>query len=276
MIISDIEQAKEVLENVSYFRLAGYWLHLTVSPTDHQFKEGSYFADVLDLYLFDKELRVLVFTAIQTIEVTLRTKMIKHFATKFGAFWFMEEKYAFKKDIFRSNLAMINSSIYHSHEDFIVKHLKKYSTPELPPVWKTLEVIPLGTLSKLYSNFSDSSAKHFVAREFGVNHHKFFKTWMESIVVIRNFCAHHSRLVNRDIKIRPKMPELMPKAWITNLSFRPGSLYPQLCIIVYLLNSISASNTFVADFKRLLSTYPSVSTDSLGFPSNWEQEPLWK
>ena len=40
----------------------------------HQFREGSSFADIIDLYSFDKELRVLLFTAIQTIEVSVRTK----------------------------------------------------------------------------------------------------------------------------------------------------------------------------------------------------------
>ncbi len=42
------------------------------------------------------------------------------------------------------------------------------------------------------------------------------------------------------------------------------------------LNSISMGNTFVADFKQLLSKYPSVRTRLLGFPHNWEQEPLWR
>ena len=39
---------------------------------------------------------------------------------------------------------------------------------------------------------------------------------------------------------------------------------------------ISMGNTFVADFKQLLSKYPSVRTRLLGFPHNWEQEPLWR
>ncbi|KAB1327503.1 hypothetical protein F3B59_25925 [Bacteroides ovatus] len=51
---------------------------------------------------------------------------------------------------------------------------------------------------------------------------------------------------------------------------------PQLCYVVYWLNSISMGNTFVADFKQLLSKYPSVRTRLLGFPHNWEQEPLWR
>ncbi len=72
------------------------------------------------------------------------------------------------------------------------------------------------------------------------------------------------------------MPMRMPNTWITDFSFREQTLYPQLCYVVYWLNSISMGNTFVADFKQLLSKYPSVRTRLLGFPHNWEQEPLWR
>ena len=94
LLIDDVEQAIEVLDTISYFRLAGYWRHFEADRITHQFREGSSFADIIDLYSFDKELRALLFTAIQTIEVSVRTKIIKHFAPEFGAFWFMDENYA--------------------------------------------------------------------------------------------------------------------------------------------------------------------------------------
>lgn len=140
----------------------------------------------------------------------------------------------------------------------------------------TMPVISMGTLSKLYSNFSDASAKHAVAREFGLNHHKFLRSWLECLAVLRNCCAHHSRLSNRVFPVKPKMPERMPNTWIANFSFREQTLYPQLCYVAYWLNAITSGNTFIANFKQLLAKYPSVNTRLLGFPCNWEQEPLWR
>ena len=276
LLIDDVEQAIEVLDTISYFRLAGYWRHFEIDRFSHQFKKGCSFADVIDLYSFDKELRTLLFTAIQTIEVSVRTKIIKHFALEFGAFWFMDESYATNEIRFTANLAVIRKEVSRSHDDFITEHFRKYSEPDLPPVWKTLEVISMGTLSKLYSNFSDATAKHAVAREFGLNHHKFLRSWLECLAVLRNCCAHHSRLSNRFFPVKPMMPMHMPNTWITDFSFREQTLYPQLCYVVYWLNSISMGNTFVADFKQLLSKYPSVRTHLLGFLHNWEQEPLWR
>lgn len=54
------------------------------------------------------------------------------------------------------------------------------------------------------------------------------------------------------------------------------TIYPQLCYLVYWLNSISADNTFVEDFKHLLHEHPSVNARLMGFPAGWENEPLWK
>ena len=276
LLIDDIEQAIDVLDTISYFRLAGYWKHFEIDHFTHQFREGSCFSDIVKLYSFDKQLRALLFTAIQTIEVSVRTKIIKHFSPGFGPFWFMDETFALNDARFATNLAVIRKEVSRSHDDFITEHFRRYSEPDLPPVWKTLEVISMGTLSKLYSNFSDATAKHAVAREFGLNHHKFLRSWLECLAVLRNCCAHHSRLSNRVFPVKPKMPERMPNKWITDFSFREQTLYPQLCYLVYWLNSIIPDNTFVVDFKQLLIKYPSVNTRLLGFPYNWEQEPLWR
>ena len=76
LLIDNIEQATETLDTISYFRLAGYWRHLEIDHCTHLFKHGSNFINIVTLYHFDKQLRALLFTAIQTIEVTIRTKII--------------------------------------------------------------------------------------------------------------------------------------------------------------------------------------------------------
>lgn len=276
LFIDDVSHAQKTLDTISYFRLAGYWRHLEADRSTHQFKKGSKFTDITDAYYFDKQLRALLFSAIQTIEVVVRTKIIKHFAHTYGAFWFMNEECATNSSRFAANLAIVEKEVARSHDDFIKEHFRKYSEPELPPVWKTLEVVSMGTLSKLYSNFSDATAKHGIAREFGLNHHKFLRSWLECLAVIRNCCAHHSRLFNRVFPIKPQMPVRLSGVWITDFSFREQTLYPQLCYLVYWLNSISVDNTFVKDFKHLLHEHPTVNTRLMGFPAGWENEPLWK
>ncbi len=276
LIIDDDRQAIEALDVISYFRLADYWRYWETNRTTHQFKPNSRFSEILDYYYFDKELKALLFSAIQTIEVAIRTKIIKRFTPTFGAFWFMDANLASNQDFFNSNLEHIRTEVKRSHEEYIKEHFQKYTEPDLPPVWKTLEVVSFGTLSKLFGNFKDATVKHEVAHDFGLNHHKFLKSWLETLVALRNYCAHHSRVWNRKFPVKPQTPMRMPRKWISDFSFRQETLYPQLCCIAYWLNAIYPDNTFAAEFKAILAKHPFVSTRFMGFIAQWEQEPLWK
>ena len=114
----------------------------------------------------------------------------------------------------------------------------------------------------------DESRKHDVAHEFGLNHHKFLSSWLESLTSLRNHCAHHARVWNRAYPLKPTTPQVMPNKWITNFTFREESLYAQLCCIAYWLNAINTTNTFVGDLKLLLLRNPSIDPAMMGFPSN--------
>lgn len=143
--------------------------------------------------------------------------------------------------------------------------------PDLPLVWKTLEVVSLGTLSKLFSNFSDKDAKDLVATNFRLPQHIVLESWLECLTSLRNYIAHHARIWNRRF---PQKPELLRRSrypWIVNHPSQPFKLYPILCCITYWLNAIDASNTFVSDFKVLLVKYPNVDTAAMGFVAGWEQ-----
>lgn len=78
LLIVDDSFAEHYLKNISYYRLAGYWWPMQVDKVNHVFKPNSRFEDVIALYNFDSELRILVFNAIERIEIGLRTRMINH------------------------------------------------------------------------------------------------------------------------------------------------------------------------------------------------------
>ena len=44
----------------------------------------------------------------------------------------------------------------------------------------------------------------------------------------------------------------------------------------YLLFTVSPNNRFTQKFKSLLAEYPTVDIRAMGFPADWENEPLWK
>ena len=151
LIVNDEDTALKQLASISYFRLASYWKIFETDETTHQFVSGTRLEDVISLYTFDRELRSIIFTAIQDIEVALRTRIIHFFSLSHGAFWFMDASQFNNRSIFQTCLDSIQIELSRSKEEFLQEHFAKYDTPSMPPVWKTLEVVSFGNLSKLYA-----------------------------------------------------------------------------------------------------------------------------
>lgn len=80
LIITDDAWAEKILEDISYFRIVAYLRPMELDHTTHQFKPGATLEKAYQLYDFDKKLRLLVFNAIQTIEISLRSRVIHHFS----------------------------------------------------------------------------------------------------------------------------------------------------------------------------------------------------
>jgi abortive infection bacteriophage resistance protein len=60
------------------------------NKVEHKFKADSYFEDVIDLYNFDRHLRLLMFDAIERIEIALRTKLIYHLSLSYGSLFYLD------------------------------------------------------------------------------------------------------------------------------------------------------------------------------------------
>ena len=276
LIVSDEDMAIKQLASISYFRLASYWKLYETDTVTHQFINGTRLEDVVSLYNFDKELRTIIFTAIQDIEVALRTRIIHFFSLEHGAFWFMDATKFNNLSIFNACLENIQNELSRSREEFLQEHFARYDSPSMPPVWKTLEVVSFGNLSKLYANMKDNDVKKKVAKSMGLPKYEYMESWMRSITVLRNCCAHHGRVWNRRYPTMPQMPARLPLAWADTSRVRPMKLYAQLCAILYLEQSIVPNSNIKDKLLKLLADYPQVSVRRMGFPNGWENEPLWQ
>ena len=276
LIVSDEDTALKQLASISYFRLASYWKIFETDEATHQFANGTCLEDVISLYTFDRELRSIIFTAIQDIEVALRTRIIHFFSMTHGAFWFMDVSKFNNRNIFQTCLDNIQVELSRSKEEFLQEHFAKYSSPSLPPVWKTLEVVSFGNLSKLYANMKDVEVKKLVAKSVGLPQYTYLESWMRSLTVLRNCCAHHARTWNRRYPTMPQLPRRLPLTWVDTQHIRPMKLYAQLCLLLYLEQSITPNSQIKDRLLSLLKAYPKTITRQMGFPRGWESEPLWQ
>ena len=274
--IHDESEALRKLGVVSYFRIAAYLRPMEDDKETHHFKLGSTLENAFALYEFDTKLRQLIFAAIQEIEIALRAKVIQHFSLAYGPFWFMDVNLSANERLFAQNLSAIDRELERSREDFIKAHFKKYIKPAFPPAWKTLELASLGTLSKLYYNFSDKKVKKAIAREFNLPNHEILESWMRSIASLRNCCAHHARIWNRSLSATPQMTGKIRGNWINHTDIDSNRLYAVLCCTAYWMESINGKSHFVSGLKNLIAKYPMVDVAARGFPVGWENEPLWK
>ncbi len=277
MLFRDENSAIHFFENISYYRLKGYWWEMQYDEITHNFKEKSYFEDVIDLYEFDRELRLYVFDALERIEIALRTKLIHQLSLSYGPLWYLNYS-IFTNGIAQMSIAgHLSAEISRSKEQFIIKHNLKHKN-ELPEAWKALEVASLGSLSKIYKNLNHQlPQKAIIANEFGFNAHSDFSSFLEAITVIRNVIAHHSRLWNNNITTKylwPKNAKKPPLIYVPNEQQR-AKFFPLLSLILYTIEYVNHTNTVKTNFYKLIEKYPTVELFKMGFPKNWKEQPAW-
>ena len=275
--------AEKYLINISYYRLGEYWYVMQSDKEKHIFKPNSNFEDVITLYNFDADLRLLLFGVIEKIEISLHTKLIYYLSHEIDPWWFQNfEIFADSKALVKT-LSNLEEEISRTKDDSIKKHSKKHKDDgRFPPAWKSLEQTSFGALSKLYGNLKNNvNAKNQIAKDFGAVNHTYLPSWLQSIAQIRNFCAHHSRLWNRNLPGTVKLLPKPPNPWIVDNINVPkqhefSQLYVHMCLMRYMLNTIIPQNDFSTKLSDLLAQYPSVDPNALGMKPNWQNEPLWK
>lgn len=277
MSFSNENDAQHFLANISYYRLKGYWWEMQDDNVDHHFRDGSVFENVIDLYNFDRHFRLIVFNAIERIEIALRTKLIYQLSLTRGAEWYLNPDLFDKPKEYASFVSKIYQDMGRSSEEFIVKHFQNHGS-EHPESWKALEVLTLGTLSKLYQNLKHQlPEKSRIATEFGLYNQKYLASWLLTITVLRNTIAHHGRLWNRVLINKYDWPSNTQNDLLNYVpdNNQRRKVFPILSAILYLNDKISPGHHLKAELKQLFERFPNTPLQKMGFPSDWEDQPIW-
>ena len=269
-------ELQNYLEKVNYYRLTGYLYPFRKSNSD-DFCDGTTLQKLKSIYSFDSKLRHLTFSAIEQIEISiLRTQLVEEFTLNAGAFCYTNHSLFtnFSKSDHQTLLLNIDQSVKRSREEFVENYQKKYVSEPYLPFWIVAEIISMSQLSIIFHH-SPNAVIIPIAKRYNL-HSTVLKNWLHVLTVIRNKTAHHSRLWNVGLAIRPKLPsqkyhpEFYSPYRINNLSYQSI-----LAIMLYLLNIITPTNTLLLDFKSLLNNHPDVLISNLGLPENWEDSPLF-
>jgi abortive infection bacteriophage resistance protein len=274
MQFADENKALHLLENISYYRFSGYWYPLLADKKNHVFKPNADFETAYNLYKFDCELRKLILSELEKIEIAIRAKTAYVLSTTHNPFWMGDATLFADPSKHQATLAKITEELSRSDEEFILSFRSKY-LDTLPPSFITLEITSFGALSRLYDNLISGKAKRDIANLFGLPD-KVFASWLHSFVYIRNVCAHHARIWNRWLRIQPLFPRKPFNIWLTDKTVCNNRIYYVLSMIIYLLNTVNPDHTFKQKLSDLLLKYPNVDSRAMGFPTRWQTEPLWQ
>lgn len=290
LIIEDEAKTLSYLQEISYYRLSAYFL--PYQSAKDRFEEGITFNQIIKTYAFDRELRLLVFDCIERIEVAIRTQFIYQMAIHHKDSHWQDNQNHFITPYYNKIGQLINpfadfqaiiskAKTARTPETFIRHYINNYNKPANPPSWMCFELLTIGELSHIYRGLKDNADKKRIADFFDV-HHTVFTSWLHTLTYVRNICAHHSRLWNRDLAIEPEKL-LKPKGgWIGKRYENNKRVFYFLCVMRYMLLRANPSNSMKQKVEKLFEKYPTVPIKFLGIPSDgietlldWKSEPLW-
>jgi abortive infection bacteriophage resistance protein len=292
MACADWKAAERYLTTIGYYRLSAYWLPLENPPAAGQtrsktFLAGVNFEDVLAIYIFDRKLRLLLLEAIERIEINVRSRWTNRLTLAHGPHAYLDAGNFAARHGRRWNhqrqLALIAQSVKQSNETFIQHYMKKYTQPNLPPLWAVTEVMTLGELSKWYAATADLRIQDAVARDLNLPNGQVLVGLLQALSLVRNICAHHARLWNRriikripnvkrwagDIVLEPTNPAAQQQAQPENL------IYNVLIAILHLLHAQQTDTSYPQRLKDLVETVTDHQRAAMGFPTDWRTRSPW-
>ena len=292
LTITDDEKALAYLSRIGYYRLSGYWYSFRQQQEvggqqikSDSFIDGATFEQAVQLYVFDKKLRILAMDALERIEIAFRVEIAHLLGEK--------DKFSYLKpnlfhDTFSQKLNPKTGLTEHhnwltkqaglinrSKETFIKHNKKKHGLPL--PIWISSEVWDFGALSFLYGGMKEVD-QDAIAIKFGLQNGRTLSSWLRALNYLRNVCAHHSRLWNRNVVEKPKLPSADEVSWVApfieydRLRTRPFLLF---CMTKHLMDHINPTSTWWTRLTSLMQTeFPDMNNlgldlNSMGVTEDW-------
>jgi len=273
MVVKDAAEAEHCLRHVHYYRLGAYWLPFEADHATHRFREGTRFEDVWNLYVFDRELRLLVMDAVERVEVAVRSRWAYEMAHRHGPHSHLDRELASKRNLWEQNLETLRDEVTRSHETFI-RHLRETYSEVLPPIWAVCEVMSLGQLSRWYNNLRPMPTRRAIAECFGFDE-KVLERFLHHLTHVRNVCAHHGRLWNREFTITPRLPRTKPEGLHRQLVPNSRRLYNTLVLLCHSLEIVSPGSSWRHRVIGLIDQHH-IAAAEMGFPLGWRGLPAWE
>ncbi|MFC1644793.1 Abi family protein [Patescibacteria group bacterium] len=262
LIVNDEDEMRRYLKNISYYHLSIYFKHF---QKDNFFIKGVEFDDVLNIYIFDQKLRLLLLDVLERIEKSFKCRLAYEMSVSSGDSCWIADSCYFKNKVKHDNrIVGLLEKLRDSKETYIKHFYEKYSSPEYPPIWMIIEALTFGQSVVVYGMLKKENQK-IIADTYGLNK-KFVFNWLHALSIIRNFCAHHSRLWNREMVIILSQKHGLYRNLFDNSN---GNRLFNYLIVMQIINCKFNPDSKWLDRMEVIINEHKINISHMGFPEDW-------
>lgn len=197
LIINNEEYVKEVLLRENYFFLSGYRYVFMKSLVDKRFVEGVTFEEFYSLFLFDREIRNIMFKNILIVENNIKSIMSYQLSKKYG---YKEKEYLrpgnFTNEPLRGK--QVNDLIFKMKRQIRINGRQHSATSHYMdnygyiPLWVLVKVLSFGIIGELYSILKTEDQLS-IAEHYNLDIEN-LTIYLSILSNYRNLCAHEDTL----------------------------------------------------------------------------------
>lgn len=285
--IDNEAHAKFYLSNVGFYRFKGYArIFRDLDQTDKPFAPGTHFNHVLMYHEVDHSIRGTLFAFIQRLELITRTSINEIMTHSHGVHWYANEKLfsppkkqAKDKRTHNELLTAWTSFFRTQDREPFVKHFtEKYGRRALPPSWMLLETMTIGSLLTAYTRLAPCPQKEDIARSFGLRGSKMFRSWLHTVVALRNIVCHHNRVWDADYRIPPFLRGVADDFDGDSPLLNDYRLGAQVFVLFRLINARlpMLSDSLKTMLNDALNGLPAGALERNGLKPEWASHPLFE
>ena len=285
LVFGSEDLARRWLLTVGYYRLSAYWLPYEEPPEpgrtrSKRFRAGTSLEDVIDVYIFDRKLRLLITEAIERIEIAVRSRWTNRLTLAHGAHPHMDPTLFQSGWAHARMLANLANRVTESREVFVEHYKRKYTVPYMPPLWVATELMTFSELSKWVEATADVRIRAAVARDLGLPTEETLTGTLQLLSYVRNVCAHHGRLWNRKtVKRLPNIKRfrhsLERDGEVGDQQQLSNRMYNVLTVLVLLMRHQAPDTTFPQRLRDLIATRTTEQLSAMGLLPDWTTRPAW-
>lgn len=193
LTINDEEEARNILLKENYFFINGYRRVLMVSSKEKKFVKGSTFDELYAIFMFDRELRNILFKNLLIIENNIKSIISYKLSVKYG---YKEKNYLKESNFTTDNKDkrrvsdVINKMkrqirVNSQNHSATLHYITNYG---YIPLWVLVKVLSFGLINELYGILKPEDQKE-IADLYRIEMED-MEVYLSLLANYRNLCAH--------------------------------------------------------------------------------------